>query len=109
MVFDPNYALTNMSSGFRIFATEQSLTAIPARRYNIDGPDPNLMTIFLHTQIVHPDQYNSGLKVMVKTETDLVVESETLSLTFDRPEIPSIFSSALLGGLLVVLQNTQHP
>jgi hypothetical protein len=45
--------------------------------------------------------------VTVKTETDFNVESETLSLTFDRPEIPLIFSSALLGGLLVVLQNTQ--
>jgi hypothetical protein len=99
-----------MGSGFRIFAAEKSLSAVPARRYNIGRPDPSLMTIFLHPQIVHPGQYDSGLKVTIKTETDLVVESETLSLTFDRPEIPSIFSFALLGGLLVVFQTLRsHP
>jgi hypothetical protein len=106
MVFDPNYTLTNISSGFPIFATEESLNAIPAR-YDIIGPDPKIMTVFLHAQIVRPGQYDSYIRVTVKTETDFNVESETLFLTFDRPEMPLIFSSALLGGLLVVLQNTQ--
>ncbi len=56
MVFDPNYTLTNISSGFRIFAAEEPLSAIPARRYDIIGPDPKIMTVFLHAQIVRPGQ-----------------------------------------------------
>lgn len=35
------------------------------------------------------------------------VAHEILSLEFDYPEIPMNFSSALLGGLLYVLQNCQ--
>jgi hypothetical protein len=54
MVFDPNYTLTNISSGFRIFAAKESLSAIPARRYDIIGPDPKIMTVFLHAQIIRP-------------------------------------------------------
>jgi hypothetical protein len=78
------------------------------RRYNINELDPSLMIVFLNAHITRPGKHNPGLRVMIRTETDLVVETETLSLTFDRAEIPSTFSSALLGGLLVVLQNTQR-
>jgi hypothetical protein len=78
------------------------------RRYNINELDPSLMIVFLNAHITRPGKHNPGLRVMIRTETDLVVETETLSLTFDRAEIPSTFWSALLGGLLVVLQNTQR-
>jgi hypothetical protein len=57
------------------------------------------MTVFINARVFKPDEFDSGLNVIVKTETDLTQRSENLSLTFDRPEILLKFSSALLGGL----------
>jgi hypothetical protein len=91
MVFDPNFALSDMGSGFRIFAFEDSLNTIPARRYKITGQVPSLMTVFINARVFKPDEFDSGLNVIVKTETDLTQRSENLSLTFDRPEIPLTF------------------
>jgi hypothetical protein len=107
MVFDPNFTLAEMGSGFRIFAFEDSLSTIPARRYKLPGPVANLMTVFLDARVLKPGEFDPRLKVMIKTETNLVQKSEILCLTFDRPDIPVTFSSALLGGLLWILQNTQ--
>ncbi|KAJ7096187.1 hypothetical protein C8R44DRAFT_749032 [Mycena epipterygia] len=106
--FDQNFTLSNMSDGFRIFAFEESLNKIPARRFKIPGPRPTIMTVFLHAHILHAGQFEPSLEVMIKTVMDNSQENKTLSLTFDRPEILLNFSSALLGGLLFVLQNTQR-
>ncbi len=65
------------------------------------------MAVFINARVFKPDEFDSGLNVIVKTETDLTQRSENLWLTFDRPEIPLTFSSALLGGQLFILQNTQ--
>jgi hypothetical protein len=40
MVFDPDFRLSNIERGFRIFAFEESLNEIPVRRNKIPGPDP---------------------------------------------------------------------
>lgn len=107
MFFDPNFALCDIESGFRIFDFEYSLKEIPARRHKLPGRDPGLMAIFLHAKIKHSSDFKPIVKVMIKTESEDFHDSETLSLTFDRPEIPRTFPSALLGGLLIILQNTQ--
>jgi hypothetical protein len=108
MVFDPNFTLSNMADGFRIFAFEESLHEIATRRSKIFGAQPTLMTVFLHAHVLHAGQFEPLLEVMIKTVIDNTQQNETLSVTFDRPEIPLTFSSALLGGLLFVLQNTEE-
>jgi hypothetical protein len=107
MVFDPNFSLSHMGSGFGIFALEDSLNEIP-RRCEIPGQDPSLMTIFLHARVFRAGEFDPSIDVMINTETDVAHDSDILSMTFDRPEIPLTFSSALLGGLLIILQNTQR-
>jgi hypothetical protein len=42
MVFDPNFALLNIPAGFRIFAFEDSLNEIPARRHKMPELTPDL-------------------------------------------------------------------
>ena len=107
MVFDPNFTLADMNRGFRIFALEESLDTIPARSYRLGGQAPSLMTVFLHAQILHPGEFDSRTRVMIKIETEFLEKSEIWNLTFDREEIPHSFSAALFGSLLVVLQNTE--
>ncbi|KAJ7822344.1 hypothetical protein B0H14DRAFT_2370795 [Mycena olivaceomarginata] len=41
-VFDPTLTLSEMAKGYRIFAVEESLNEVPARRYKIPGQKPNL-------------------------------------------------------------------
>jgi hypothetical protein len=43
MVFDPDFALSDIESGFRIFAFEDSLKEISARRYKLSGVVPSLI------------------------------------------------------------------
>jgi hypothetical protein len=54
MIFDPNFTLTNVAEGFRIFASEDTLIGVSARRSKLNDPDPPLMTIFLHASIENP-------------------------------------------------------
>jgi hypothetical protein len=107
MVFDPNFTLTDMNRGFRIFAVEESLDTIPARRYRLGGQAQSLMTVFLHAQILHPGEFDPRTRVMIKIETELFEKSAIWNRTFDRQDMPHSFSAALLGSLLVVLQNTE--
>jgi hypothetical protein len=101
MVFDPDYTLSNVAGGFRIFADNESLNAIPARRYRIPGEVPSLMTIFLQARVIHAGEFEPIIQTAITTETNMAHNSEFISLTFDRPEIPMNFTSALLGGLLL--------
>ncbi|KAJ6545957.1 hypothetical protein B0H10DRAFT_1969818 [Mycena sp. CBHHK59/15] len=102
MVFDPNFTLSHMEKGFRIFAFEESLNGISARK--ISGPSPGLMTVILHAQVLRPEEFDQSVNVMVTTETEDARESEILSLTFDNPEIPLSFTSALSGDFLLQAQ-----
>ena len=56
-VYDPDFSLSGMTSGFRIFAFEESLNVIPAKRYTILGDEPQLTTAFLHAKIFHPGEF----------------------------------------------------
>jgi hypothetical protein len=47
--FNPNFTLSNMADGFRIFAFEESLDEVPTRRSKVPGSDPEILTVFLHT------------------------------------------------------------
>lgn len=105
MTFNPDFTLSKMQNGFRIFAFEESLNGISARRYKFPGPDPSLKTVFLHPRIAYRDNLNPSIEVMIKTDFSGAQTSEILALTFDHP-IPTSFNSGLLGGLLLVLQNT---
>jgi hypothetical protein len=108
MIFDPNFTLTNMAEGFRIFASEDSLTGVSARKSKLNEPDPPLLTIFLHASIENPGEFEPTIRLTIKAVTNTKENSEILSLSFDKPEIPVTFQSALLGGLLFVLQNTKR-
>jgi hypothetical protein len=108
MIFDPNFNLTNMAEGFRIFASENSLIGVSARRSKLNEPDPPLMTIFLHASIENPGEFEPTSRLTIKAVTNAREDSEILTLSFDKPEIPVTFQSALLGGLLFVLQNTKR-
>jgi hypothetical protein len=68
MFFDPNFSVSTLENGFRIFAFEDSLNKILARRYKLTGPDPSLMTVFLYAYIVRPGEFDPTVKVMIKTE-----------------------------------------
>jgi hypothetical protein len=103
MVFDPNFTLSNMADGFRIFAFEESLHEIATRRSKIFGAQPPLMSVFLHAHVLRAGEFEPLLEVMIKTVTENIQQNERLSVTFDRPEIPLTFSSGLLGGLLYAL------
>ncbi|KAJ7133118.1 hypothetical protein C8R44DRAFT_611585, partial [Mycena epipterygia] len=61
IVFDPNYTLNNIETGFRIFASEESLIEIPARRYKIHGPEPVLHWLNISS---------FALKILVKNVLD---------------------------------------
>jgi hypothetical protein len=84
------------------FAFEESLTEILTKRYKIPGQIPSMTTVFLHARILRQGQFEPSIEIMIKILTDAGQESEVLSLTFDKPEIPLTFSSALLGGLLYI-------
>jgi hypothetical protein len=71
------------------------------------GPDPSSMTVNLYARVVRPGEFEPILHVAINTECAGSHESETLAITFDRPDIPLCSASALLGGLLTVLQSTQ--
>ncbi|KAJ7347198.1 hypothetical protein DFH08DRAFT_808957 [Mycena albidolilacea] len=70
MDFDPNFTLSHMKKGFRIFAFEESLSGIPVRRLKISGPSPGLMTVFLDAQVLHPGEFDRSVNVIVTTETE---------------------------------------
>jgi hypothetical protein len=106
--FDPNFTLSNIESGFPIFAFEDSLNEVPAWRMKLAGEIPSLMTVFLHAHIQHAGEFSPTIKLSIQTETDTLRDSEIITLTFDRQEIPLTFSSALLGGLLRILKNIQR-
>jgi hypothetical protein len=96
-----------MIEDFRIPAFEDSLHEIPAGRSKLPG-QPTIMTVLLHARVDRPAEFEPLLEVMIKMVTDTTEENKILSMPFDRPEIPLIFSSALLGGLLFVLQTSQR-
>ncbi|KAK6969574.1 hypothetical protein R3P38DRAFT_2814143 [Favolaschia claudopus] len=51
--FDPNFRLTDISGGFRIFAFQEAMKDIPARRL-ISAIAPEPVTIYLHPVISNP-------------------------------------------------------
>ncbi|KAJ7251652.1 hypothetical protein C8J57DRAFT_1238476 [Mycena rebaudengoi] len=57
MVFDPNFLLSDMTNDFRIFAFEESLTEISARRYKFPGHQPGLTTVFLNARSTYPPEF----------------------------------------------------
>jgi hypothetical protein len=105
MIFDPNFTLSNIE-GFRIFAFEELFHSIPVRRVQIPGDAPSLLTVYLHAFVLHPGEFEPIAKLSVRKTSNIMQKSETLPLTFDRPEIPITFTSAFLGGLLLILQDT---
>lgn len=56
--------------------------------------------MFLHAHLLRPGEFDPAIQIMVKTETIEGQESEILSLTLDRLEVPLTFPTARLGGLL---------
>jgi hypothetical protein len=107
MVFNPDFTLAKIETGFRIFASEESLNEISAKR-RIHGEAPRTITYFLHPQISHAGEFEPEIKLSFTRVIDSVQDSMALSMTFDRADIPMTFSSALLGALLLILQNTQQ-
>ena len=79
-VFDPNFTLSNMTEGFRIFAFEDSLHEIPSRRSKLPGIQPTLMTVFLHAHVHRPGEFDPLLEVMIKTVADSTEENTELTI-----------------------------
>ncbi|KAJ7210291.1 hypothetical protein C8J57DRAFT_998982, partial [Mycena rebaudengoi] len=52
--FNPDFTLSNMRSGFRIFAFGESLNDVAARRYKVPEQVPDQIKIFIHARILHP-------------------------------------------------------
>ncbi|KAJ7271786.1 hypothetical protein C8J57DRAFT_1064925, partial [Mycena rebaudengoi] len=88
ITFNPDFTLSNMRSGFRIFAFEESLNDVAARRYKVPGQVSDQIKIFIHARILHPGEYNPIIQVSIKMHDD----TQLMSLSFDRPEILSTFS-----------------
>ena len=106
MTFDPDFTLNNIGQGFRIFAFDDSLNEVPARRTVIPGDEPPLLTLFLHAHIQHAGEFNAEIHLTVKSVTiDHREDCTLLIMTFDKPNIPRSLPSALLGGLLYTLQH----
>jgi hypothetical protein len=72
------------------------------------GDTLSTITYFLHPQIIHAGEFEPEIKLIFPRVIDSVQDSMALSITFDRSDIPMTFSSALLGALLLILQNTQQ-
>jgi hypothetical protein len=66
MAFDPDFSLDNIGSGFRIFATGESLNAIAAEQYKTGGPGPSPITVFLHADILYPGEFGSSIRAKQK-------------------------------------------
>lgn len=64
-----------------------------------------MITFFLHAQILHPGHYKPEIRLRCTRASKTSQESMTLSMTFDRPNIPLTYTSGLLGGLILILQN----
>jgi hypothetical protein len=70
MVYDPDYSLRDIANGFRVFAFEDSLTELPARRYKILDDEPSLMSIFIHASVRHAAKFNPIIQAMIQTEVN---------------------------------------
>ena len=60
MVFDLNFTLSNIMTGFCIFVNEESLNEVQARRLIMAGLEPELVNIFLHARILLRDVKKKG-------------------------------------------------
>jgi hypothetical protein len=83
MTFDVNFTSENIGGGFRIFAVEESLNEIPARRYRIPGEVPSIITYFLHPTIFHAGEFKPRIELNIMRVSNIAQEGMTLSLTFD--------------------------
>lgn len=106
VTFDPDFMLRDLSHGFRIFAsdTDNVMNKICAKRYRAPSPDPPKLTIFLHAHILHPGEQDAEMKILIldKFQTKFNV---ALNPSFTTIEPLVSFSTALLAGLLWVIQN----
>jgi hypothetical protein len=67
--------------------------------------DPPLLTVFIHVLILRVTEFDPVIKVFLKSITDTTEHADALSITFDRPEIPKNSLSAMLAGLMFILDN----
>jgi hypothetical protein len=67
-----------MTEGFRIFAFEDSLHEIPARRPKLPGVQPTIMTVFLHARVDRRAEFEPLPEVLIKMVTDTIEENKTV-------------------------------
>ncbi|KAJ6506347.1 hypothetical protein C8R47DRAFT_1192275 [Mycena vitilis] len=110
VTFDPSLRLTDMSHGFRIFASEDhpKTTCTKRRRsQQVDGLQH--MDVYLHAKILRAGEANSEMVALILKRDALGIETkEALRLTFSTLEVHASFNTCLLGGLLHVLLETPN-
>ncbi|KAK6987842.1 hypothetical protein R3P38DRAFT_3230011 [Favolaschia claudopus] len=109
LIFDPFYRLTDVSHGFRIFASEDYLRTLPAKRYNTEPlplPPQDHWLIYLNALVKDSGQSNAEIYTRIAVENSVKIDSLCIKPTFIDYDPPPSFHTALLAGLLYALQDT---
>ncbi|KAK6984955.1 hypothetical protein R3P38DRAFT_2806009 [Favolaschia claudopus] len=87
MAFDPDLYLTDLSHGFRIFATEDHLTELPAKRYTVPAAEIEPVTISLNSKPSLPTALLGGLLYALQNSS----HSTPATIVCPSPLLRSIF------------------
>ncbi|KAJ7091776.1 hypothetical protein C8R44DRAFT_647200 [Mycena epipterygia] len=107
LTFDPDYRLTGLSQGFRIFAFEDHMTQVPTKQFKLPQAESTTHDVYLHAKIKHPGQAHAKMEVMLLVRTrdnpDVLMKHLLLLSFLDKKILPS-FNTVILGGLLYIVR-----
>lgn len=69
MTFDPDFRVTDLSHGFRIFVFEDHTTQIPAKRYSLLDPTSTTVDVYLHAKVNNPGQMSAEMQAMLLVQS----------------------------------------
>lgn len=104
VTFDPDFRVTDISHGFRIFAFDDHITQFAAKCNNL--PDPNYTTVdvYLHAKVNNPGQMSVEMQVMQLVQSkDNVMLRDTFLLSFPEQRMYASFNTTMLGGMLHIV------
>ncbi|KAK7046865.1 hypothetical protein R3P38DRAFT_3346454 [Favolaschia claudopus] len=107
LTFDPDYRLTDMSHGFRIFASDDYLQQTAAKRYGSLLTNGDELEAQIHARVSKPGQANSEMTALIHLrQPNQVDQTLALRLSFTEWDLYPSFNTALLGGLLHIISST---
>ncbi|KAJ7881455.1 hypothetical protein B0H13DRAFT_1891329 [Mycena leptocephala] len=111
LTFDPDFRLSHLSCGFRIFALEDHTTELPTKRYNMPNPNSIALDVYLHAKIFHPREEHAQMHAMLLVQAKPTANAhsevkmrESLIVSFPDTKVDPSFNTALLAGLFHALR-----